>query len=99
MDNNSIKKQIDDTKTAAEHEAIILKYQNTGYLDRVDAIQKYNNFNDSHPEYYISMTTAATVLGSAAQIDQVSNDVIVGNLKAQLLYITRKNMLGDKEND
>ena len=33
-----------DLKTIAEHTQIISHYQNTGYLDREDAIKKYKKF-------------------------------------------------------
>lgn len=84
------KKKIDEAKTTSEHEAIILKYQKTGVLDRDDAIKKYKDFNSAHPEYYASMTVAATASGSSVPIDNVSDNVIVGNLQAQLAYLTGK---------
>ncbi len=87
---------IDDAKTAAEHEAIILKYHQTGILDRDDAIKKYNEFNTNHPEYYINMTVIASASGSAVSIDRVSDNVVIGNLQAQLDYLIGKKITEDK---
>ncbi len=98
MSNESERKQVDDAKTMAEHEAIILKYQKSGELDRDDAIKKYNIFNCTHPEYYATMMASATVSGSAAPIYTVPDRVVVGNLQAQLLYIIKKGVLEDKSN-
>lgn len=95
---NAEKKLMDDVKTAAEHEAVILKFLKTGELDRDDAIKKYNSFNSAHPEYYIGMAASATVSGSAVPIDTAPNNVIVGNLQAQLLYLSGKNMLEGMRN-
>lgn len=91
----SAKKTKDDATTALEHEAIILRFQQTGFLDREDAIKKYNEFNDNHPEYYMAMKAVAFQRGTAVKIDDkdVRGEVIIGNLNQQLLYITGKNML------
>ncbi len=98
MNNESERKQVDDARTAAEHEAIILRYQRTGELDRTDAIKKYKDFNDAHLDYYVSMTAVTTVSGSAGLIDNAPDNVIVGNLQAQLLFLTGKNVLEDRGN-
>lgn len=86
------KENIDDLKTAAEHEAIILRFQQTGYLDRDDAIKKYKEFNDNHPEYYMAMSVATQAAGTAAYIGDVPDEVIVKNLKDQLLYLAGKKL-------
>lgn len=98
MNNESERKQLDDAKTAAEHESIILRYQRTGELDRDDAIKKYKDFNDAHPDYYVSMTTIATVSSSAELIDNVPDNVIVGNLTAQLAYLAGKKITEGRNN-
>lgn len=98
MNNDSIKNQTDDAKTAAEHEFIILKYQKTRYLDREDAIKKYKDFNTNHPEYYLPMRTNTISKGTAVLIDEVSNDTIVDNLNQQLRYLISKNLLEDMKN-
>ena len=41
MNNESERKQVDDAKTAAEHESIILRYQRTGELDRAKKVQGF----------------------------------------------------------
>lgn len=90
-----IKKTKDDATTIEEHTAILLRYRQTGYLDRSDAIKKYREFNDDHPEYYAPMKTAATLAGTAVRIDNedITLEVIAGNLNQQLLYLTGKNLL------
>ncbi len=92
------RKKIDGAKTAAEHESIILKYQQTGILDRDDAIKKYNDFNTNYPEYYINMMVTASASESAVPIDRMPNNVIVGNLQAQLLYLTGKKITEGRNN-
>lgn len=94
---NDIKKTKDDATTIAEHSAILLHYRQTGYLDRDDAIRKYKEFNDSHREYYLAMTATANRSGTLVQIDgkDISDEIIIGNLNQQLLYLTGKNLLED----
>ena len=92
MNNESERKQVDDAKTAAEHESIILRYQ------RTDAIKKYKDFNDTHPDYYVSMTAVTTVSGSAGLINNAPDNVIVGNLQAQLVYLAGKKITEDRNN-
>lgn len=98
MNNESERKQVDDTKTAAEHESIILRYQRTGELDRADAIRRYKDFNDAHPDYYVSMATITTISGGAGLIDNAPDNVIVGNLQAQLVYLAGKKITEDRNN-
>ena len=98
MNNESERKQVDDAKTAAEHESIILRYQRTGELDRADAIKKYKDFNDAHPDYYVSMTAVTTISGSAELIDNAPDTVIAGNLQAQLVYLTGKKITEGRNN-
>ena len=94
---HEIKEVKDDATTIAEYMAIIMRYMQTGWLDRDDAIKKYNDFNNDHPDYYISLRAATISAGTAAKIDEVSADVIVGNLNQQLLYLTGKNLLEEQE--
>lgn len=98
MDKDSIKKQMDDAKTAAEHEAIISNYLSTGYLNRDEAIKKYKDFNNDHPEYYFPMRVTTISAGTTALIDDVPDNIIVGNLNQQLIYLTGKNLLEDMKN-
>jgi len=98
MNNDSERKQADDAKTATEHEAIILRYQRTGKLDRTDAIKKYKDFNDAHPDYYVSMTAMYSAAGTSAPIGSLPDNVIVDNLKAQLVYLAGKKITEGKNN-
>ena len=93
----SAKKTKDDATTIAEHSAILLHYKQTGCLDRDDAVRKYKEFNDSHREYYLAMTATANRSGTLVQIDgkDISDEIIIGNLNQQLLYLTGKNLLED----
>lgn len=93
-----IKKTKDDATTIAEHSVIISQYKQTGYLDRDDAIKKYREFNDNHPDYFIPMRSITISAGTAANIEDVPNEVIVGNLEKQLFYLTGKNFLGERNN-
>ncbi len=95
---NDIKKTKDDAITIAEHSAILLHYKQTGHLERSDAIKKYKEFNDNHPEYYLAMKAVATQNGTAVQID-IPDEVIIGNLNQQLLYLTGKNLLEELKHD
>lgn len=92
-DSIDVKKAKDDATTIAEHSAILLHYKQTGYLDRDDAIKKYREFNNNHPDYYVDMRTVTVVTGTAAYIGDVPNDVLVMNLDAQLFYLTGKKIL------
>jgi len=89
------KEKKDEVITATEHTAIILRYSETGQLDRDDAIKKYKDFNAHYPEYYLQMTALAERMGTSAKVDDegTSDGVIVGNLNQQLLYLTGKNLL------
>lgn len=90
-----IKEKKDDVVTAAEHTDIILRYLQTGQLNRNDAIKKYKKFNDDHPDYYVAMRTVTVAAGTAAHIEdeRIPDSVIVGNLNQQLLWLTGKNLL------
>ena len=98
MNNYRTINQTDEKQTAAEHEAIILHYLNTGELDRDDAIKKYKNFNYTHSEYYTGISVAAAATNSLCPIENLPNNVIVDNLNAQLLYLTGKNLLDNQSN-
>lgn len=92
---NDLKKAKDDATTIAEHSAILLHYKQTGCLDRDDAIKKYREFNDNHPDYYVAMRAATVAAGTVAHIGDVPNDVLVMNLDSQLFYLTGKKVLED----
>ena len=93
MDNYNNINQMNEQKTAAEHEFIILHYLQTGQLDRDDAIKKFIDFNSSHPNYYASVNAAAAISGGSCPIESLPNNAIVENLNTQLLYLTGKNLL------
>lgn len=93
MNNYNNINQINEQKTAAEHEFIILHYLQTGQLDRNDAINKYINFNSSHPDYCKAVNAVIVVSGNSCPIGNLPNGAIVDNLNAQLFYLTGKNLL------
>lgn len=95
MDNYNNINQVNEQKTAAEHEFIILRYLQTGQLDRDDAIKKFIDFNSSHPDYCKTVNAAAAVSGNLCPIGNLPNGVIVENLNTQLFYLTGKNLLNN----
>ena len=87
-----------DAKTLEEHTAIINKYHTHGYLnaqDRQNAIQKYTRFNGEHPEFYAKLNIVTTATNSNANINDVEDAVIIGNLEMQLAYLCGKDVFGD----
>lgn len=91
------KEKKDDATTATEHAAIILRYVQTGWLDRDDAVKKYKKFNDDHKDYWLAMTATTALAGTAADIEdeRIPDSVIIGNLNQQLLFLTGENLLKD----
>ena len=77
---------IEGKKSIAEHVSIILSYQHTRLLDRKKAIEVYKTFNFTHADYNTLMNTTATVTNSLIQIDSAPDDVVVENLKKQVLW-------------
>ena len=61
-------------------------------------LKKYKDFNDAHPDYYVSMTAVTTISGSAELIDNAPDNVIAGNLQAQLVYLTGKKITEGRNN-
>ena len=83
-----------DLKTLAEHDAIIRIYSRTGYLDRQDALKKYQRFNEDHPDYLIFMNAkAATGSNRIVPLESMTDIDIVGNLSEQFEYLVEKNAL------
>lgn len=80
----------DELKTIEEHSAIINKFKSTGFLDREDAIKKYLNFNTKYKDFYIPYESIAVASKSNISIQDASDDIIVGNLKAQFDWLTSK---------
>lgn len=94
----SCEKIFDDAKTMVEHQRIITTYQTTGRLDRDDAIKKYKDFNNSHPEYIAAVNLQGTVFHNVAPMDTLSDWDIVMNLNRQLMYLGGKNLLEGLQN-
>ena len=84
---------IDNKKTIAEHTAIILTYQNTGFLDKENAIKKYKDFNLMHPNYYATMKLETCLTNTNINIEDAPSDVIINNLSAQLLWLAGEEYL------
>ena len=88
---------IDTQKTIAEHTAIILNYKNTGFLDKVNAIKKYKDFNIIHPDYYATISSASLVSSQLINIEDASTEVIIRNIYSQLLWLTGEEYLKTME--
>ena len=86
-------KLCDDAKTMAEHQYIIITYRSTGKLDRQDAIEKYREFNRSHPEYIAGVNMQGAIFHNVLPMENLSDFDIVRNLQLQLLYLGGKNLL------
>ena len=84
---------IDNQKTIAEHTAIILTYQNTGILDKENAIKKYKDFNLMHQDYYAAMKIETCLTNTSINIEDAPSNVIINNLSAQLLWLAGEKYL------
>lgn len=91
-------KMFDDAKTMAEHQNIIITYYKTGRLDRVDAIKKYKDFNNSHPEYKASVNIQGAIFHNVVPMENLSDFDVVRNLQLQLLHLGEKNLLEGMNN-
>ena len=80
----------DESKTIAEHSVIINKYQATGFLNRQDAIKKYQNFNAKYQDFYVRYEAINVASNSSISIQDASDNVIVDNLRVQLAWLTGK---------
>ena len=85
--------EVDKQKTITEHTSIILSYQRTGFLDREKAIKKYKDFNSTHSEYNAFVNTAGTITNTLISIDMAENEIIITNLKQQLLWLVGSEQL------
>ena len=93
MNNNDVIKYADDAVTIAEHEAIILKYINTGILDRDNAIKKYIEFEVKNPSYSSDIEKKRINGENIIPLENMSNDDIIINLNNQLKHLCGKNLL------
>lgn len=91
-------KMFDDAKTMAEHQNIIINYYKTGRLDRADAIKKYKDFNNSHPEYKASVNIQGAIFHNVVPMENLSDFDVVRNLQLQLLHLGEKNLLEGMNN-
>ena len=91
-------KMFDDAKTMVEHQNIIITYYKTGRLDRADAIKKYKDFNNSHPEYKASVNIQGAIFHNVVPMENLSDFDVVRNLQLQLLHLGEKNLLEGMNN-
>ena len=84
---------IDNQKTIAEHTTLILTYQNTGFLDKENAIKKYTDFNLMHPDYYATMRLETCLTNTNINIEDAPSGIIINNLSAQLLWLAGEEYL------
>lgn len=91
-------KMFDDAKTMAEYQNIIITYYKTGRLDRADAIKKYKDFNNSHPEYKASVNIQGAIFHNVVPMENLSDFDVVRNLQLQLLHLGEKNLLEGMNN-
>lgn len=87
---------IEKAKSIAEHISIILIYQNTGFLDRSKAIEVYKSFNLAHSDFNILMNITAVTTNTLIQIDSATDEIIIENLKKQILWTTSEDFLKSK---
>lgn len=95
---DQIQKMFDDAKTMAEHESIIKRYRLTGQLDRTDAIQKYIDFNQAHPEYIATVNVQGAILYNVVPMQSLCDMDVVANLNSQLIFLGGKNLLERPQN-
>ena len=98
MDFDHTKKQLDDEKTIAEYERIILTYLRTGFLDEADAKKKYRKFNEDHPDYYAAVCIGGAMANNLTSIENKPPQVIISNLNQQLVFLCGKNLLEEWNN-
>lgn len=81
---------IDREKTIAEHEKIVTDYEYHRTLDRQNAIEKYITFNSKYPDYYQTLNFTATITNTLDSVQNLSDDKLILNIKAQLLWLSGK---------
>ncbi len=81
---------MDREKTIIEHEKIISNYERDRTLNRQDAIKKYIAFNSKYPEYRQTLNFTATITNTLDSVQNLSDDKLILNIKAQLLWLSGK---------
>ena len=91
---HELSQEAKDAKTLAEHKAIIWHYLRTGDLDKQNALEKYRQFEEDHPDYegFKKMKSALT-RNPIVPLEPTTDDVIVGNLNEQFKYLSGKDAL------
>lgn len=92
MNEQKIVELADDAKTIVEYEAIILRFLETGKLDRADAIAKCKKFTFVHLGYAAWVETQGVVCNNLKPWEDLTDSEIVNNVNRQLVYIGGKNM-------
>lgn len=88
----NLPQEIEKQKIIIEHTSIIQHYQQTGILDRQDALKKYKSFNTKYPEYIYDMSRVALASNSLIKLDEASNSEIIKNLLTQLTWFQGKSI-------
>lgn len=100
---NQTKKKYDKVsilKDIIEREKIIYQFQNTGFLDRNDAIMKINKLQIEDVELKLA-TTLEQIQSGSVDLYQVDNSLIVTNMQFQIDFLKAKLTsieMGEKEN-
>ena len=84
---------VEKTKSIAEHISIIREYQQMGLLDRTKALEIYKKFNFEPEDYCTLMNATATATNSSIQIDSAGDQILVANLKRQVLWAVGEEFL------
>lgn len=74
------------------HSSLIQNYQQTGILDRQNALKKYKSFNARYPRYMSDVAKAASATNSSILIDEARDSVIANNLMLQLGWLQGKSL-------
>lgn len=93
MDGRKIVELTDDEKTIMEYEVIILRFLQTGMLDRADAIAKCKKFNRTHPQYAAIIELQNALDNNRNSREDLTDEKIIYNMNLQLIYISGRNML------
>lgn len=84
--------EIEKSTIIMEHASLIQNYQQTGMLDRQNALKKYKSFNARYPRYMSDIAKAASATNSSILIDEATDSVIANNLILQLRWLQGKSL-------